>query len=210
RLQTPHAQAIEAKERGNRFFKERKFLEAIEAYDLGIKLCPTTDKEKTDLSHMYQNRAACHEALLTSLLLLIAYHAKGSLSSAFAGPRAGMGKAKNPEEVEKDCTMSLSLNPRYVKALVRRAKARQGRGALREALEDVTAACILEGFSNNTSMGMADSLLKELGAKSAREAMMDRTPTMPSNVFIRHYFTSFTRDPLQLNVPEATANGERS
>lgn len=62
-----------------------------------------------------------------------------------------------------DCTHALELNPKYVKALQRRAKACELTHDLQQSLEDVTAACILECFQNQSNLLTADRVLKELG-----------------------------------------------
>ena len=49
-------------------------------------------------------------------------------------------------KVVEDCTSALELNKQYIKALGRRAKAQEKLGKLTQALEDVTATCILEEF----------------------------------------------------------------
>lgn len=69
----------------------------------------------------------------------------------------------NLEATVKDCTSALELNPKYTKALARRAKALQSLGKLSQCLEDVTAGCILENFQNQKNLEMADTVLKELG-----------------------------------------------
>lgn len=86
-----------------------------------------------DLSTFYQNRAAAYEQL------------------------------KKWSAVKNDCTTALELNNKYVKALYRRAKARENMNDLIGSLEDITATCILEGFQNNNSLVFADRVLKELG-----------------------------------------------
>lgn len=65
--------------------------------------------------------------------------------------------------VKADCTKALELNPRYAKALLRRARALEQIGDLEAALEDATAACIYESFCNQTSLAMADKILGKLG-----------------------------------------------
>uniref|UniRef100_A0A8D9BK60 Mitochondrial import receptor subunit TOM70 n=1 Tax=Cacopsylla melanoneura TaxID=428564 RepID=A0A8D9BK60_9HEMI len=56
------AEVIEdLKSKGNDFFKQKKFKEAIDFYTKGILLCPAN--EKKTLSALYQNRAAAHENL---------------------------------------------------------------------------------------------------------------------------------------------------
>lgn len=65
--------------------------------------------------------------------------------------------------MKQDCTKALELKPKYAKALLRRARALEHCNELETALEDVTAACILGGFSNQTALSMADRVLKQLG-----------------------------------------------
>ena len=69
----------------------------------------------------------------------------------------------NHLEARLDCDRALALAPRYAKALHRRAKACEALGELSQSLRDVTAVCILEGFQNQTTLMMADRVLKELG-----------------------------------------------
>lgn len=70
---------------------------------------------------------------------------------------------KKYSAVKEDCTKALELNPKYAKALLRRARALEQIGDLEAALEDVTTACIYEGFTNQTSLSMADKVLEKLG-----------------------------------------------
>ena len=63
----------------------------------------------------------------------------------------------------RDCTAALDLNHRYVKALQRRAKACEVLKDLEQALEDLTAVCIIESFSNQGTLVNVDRVLKELG-----------------------------------------------
>jgi len=60
----------------------------------------------------------------------------------------------------------------YVKALIRRSKVSENLGHLEESLEDVTSACILEGFSSESTLLSADRILKALGLKSAIETKL--------------------------------------
>uniref|UniRef100_A0A8C5RKC5 Translocase of outer mitochondrial membrane 70 n=1 Tax=Laticauda laticaudata TaxID=8630 RepID=A0A8C5RKC5_LATLA len=121
-------------------------------------------EKNSDLSTFYQNRAAAYEQL------------------------------QKWKEVAQDCTKAVELNPRYVKALFRRAKAHEKLDNKKECLEDVTAVCILEGFQNQQSMLLADKVLKLLGKEKAKEKYKNREPLMPSPQFIKSYFSSFTDD----------------
>lgn len=119
-----------------------------------------------DLSQFYQNRAAAYEQL------------------------------KKWKNVSDDCTKALELNPKYVKALHRRARAYENLQQLELCLEDVTAVAILEGFQNNNSLIFADRILKELGMLHAKEAMINKEPVEPSTNFVTSYFKSFSKDPI--------------
>ncbi|XP_071760852.1 mitochondrial import receptor subunit TOM70 [Centroberyx gerrardi] len=121
-------------------------------------------EQKADLSTFYQNRAAAYEQQMKWV------------------------------EVVQDCSQAVELNPRYVKALFRRAKALERLDNKKECLEDVTAVCILEAFQNQQSMLLADKVLKLLGKEKAKEKYKNREPLMPSPQFIKSYFSSFTDD----------------
>lgn len=124
-------------------------------------------EEKDVLSTYYQNRAAAHEQL------------------------------NNLEDVKKDCTSALELNAKYTKAYLRRAKACESTGDLKQCLEDITSVCILECFQNSSSLVMADRVLKQLGKMHTKEAIKHRRPVKPSKSFIKSYFLSFANDPIK-------------
>ncbi|XP_067009479.1 mitochondrial import receptor subunit TOM70 [Anabrus simplex] len=144
-----------------------------EAIECYNEAIETCPPDKThDLSTFYQNRAAAYEQL------------------------------KMYGEVREDCTRALKLNPKYVKALQRRAKACELTHDLQQSLEDITAACILEGFQNQTTLLTADRVLKELGRQHAKEAMAKRKTIMPSKHFIKTYFSSFIEDPVTNSISQ--------
>ncbi|XP_029286070.1 mitochondrial import receptor subunit TOM70 isoform X2 [Cottoperca gobio] len=121
-------------------------------------------EQKTDLSTFYQNRAAAYEQQMKWT------------------------------EVVQDCCQAVEMNPRYIKALFRRAKALEKLDSKKACLEDVTAVCILEAFQNQQSMLLADKVLKQLGKEKAKDKYKNREPMMPSPQFIKSYFSSFTDD----------------
>jgi import receptor subunit TOM70 len=127
------------------------------------------DNKTDDLSTFYQNRAASYEML------------------------------KKFREVIDDCNKAIQLNNRYVKALVRRAKAHEAMGHMSDALSDITAVCILEQFQNQNNLLMTDRLLKQQSKIKAKALFKTRKPRMPSKHFIRHYFMSYSRDPIFKN-----------
>ena len=122
--------------------------------------------KKEDLATFYQNRAASNEMLGVDAANIIA-----------------------------DCSEALKLNPKYVKALVRRARAYEKIEKFDEALTDITAAIILESFGNQSTLQATDRILQKLSKVKARDFVKDRVLSLPSDQFIQHYFASFCRDP---------------
>lgn len=119
-----------------------------------------------ELAIFYQNRAAAHEQL------------------------------KKYSSVKADCTKALELKPKYAKALIRRARALEHCNDLEAALDDITTACILESFANQSALIMADRVLKKLGKQHAAEYLATKKHTMPSNHFIETYISTFPKDPV--------------
>lgn len=69
----------------------------------------------------------------------------------------------NPEKALEDCNESLNLNPRYRKALLRRAKAAERLNNLDLSLEDLAAACLLDNFIASDSLAELDRIAKATG-----------------------------------------------
>ncbi|KAL1509668.1 hypothetical protein ABEB36_004374 [Hypothenemus hampei] len=132
------------------------------------------DEYKADLATYYQNRAAAYEQL------------------------------KKWSSVIADCEKAIDLNNKYEKALYRRAKAYEMIKDFENALDDVTSVCLLQNFSNQSSLLMADRVLKELGKKNASEAIKTRKPIIPSKNFIKTYFASFSEDTVHKKLLETT------
>uniref|UniRef100_A0A8C9R3N4 Translocase of outer mitochondrial membrane 70 homolog A (S. cerevisiae) n=1 Tax=Scleropages formosus TaxID=113540 RepID=A0A8C9R3N4_SCLFO len=136
----------------------------------------------------YEQAIQCY----TEAISLCPKEQKGDLSTFFQNRAAAYEQQWS--EVVHDCSRAVELNPRYVKALFRRAKAQERLDNKKECLEDVTAVCILESFQNQQSMLLADKVLKLLGKEKAKEKYKNREPLMPSPQFIKSYFSSFTED----------------
>ncbi|XP_019869580.1 mitochondrial import receptor subunit TOM70 [Aethina tumida] len=158
-------------QRANRFKTEGNEMFKRGKYDEAINLYNKAiesipEEYKTDLATFYQNRAAAYEQL------------------------------KKWSAVIADCSKAIELNNKYEKALFRRAKAEEMIKDWENALDDITSVCILQNFSNQSALLMADRVLKELGKKNAAEAVKNRKPLMPSKNFIKTYFSSFSQDPV--------------
>jgi len=92
-----------------------------------------------------------------------------------------------------------------VKALHRRSKSYKATGFLDEALEDITAVCILEQFSSPSSVQLADEILKEIGALEGHRLLKSRVPPVnPSAHTIDAYIRGFYNCPVSVLKREAS------
>ncbi|KAL6594847.1 TPR-like protein [Neocallimastix sp. 'constans'] len=112
--------------------------------------------------------------------------------SVYYGNRAAcynnLGKM---DEVIADCNEALKLNPNYIKALKRRAQAYEKTKNLELALNDYTALCILDEFTDNTIVTANENVLKERAEEVTNEIIKNRKPKLPSDTFITTYLESF-------------------
>ncbi|KAG9348919.1 hypothetical protein JZ751_029236 [Albula glossodonta] len=152
----------------------------------------------------YEQAIQCY----TEAISLCPKDQKGDLSTFYQNRAAAYEQQMKWAEVVQDCSQAVELNPRYVKALFRRAKAQERLDKKKECLEDVTAVCILEAFQNQQSMLLADKVLKLLGKEKAKEKYKNREPLMPSPQFIKSYFSSFTDDIISQPLQKGEKNDE--
>ena len=106
--------AEELKALGNARYKAGDFFEAIRLYGRAICFCPLDDRHNHSRAVFHSNRAACHLAL---------------------------GRY---EQCIDDCSVAIDLDSRYVRALMRRAKAYEKLERLEDAVEDLDAAVAVD------------------------------------------------------------------
>lgn len=109
----------------------------------------------------------------------------------FSNRAACYAAHKEYEKTIDDCSSALEMEPRYIKAMIRRAQAYENMERHRESLYDFTSACILEDFKNNVAAESAERVLKKLAEAEARERVEKREPRLPSKSFINGYLNSF-------------------
>lgn len=102
------------------------------------------------------------------------------------------------------------MDPKYLKALGRRATAYEKLGRLTEALNDYTSVCVLEGFRNEATMASPDRVLKELAAAKAKQMFASRTAALPSDTFLTAYFDSFRAQPSHESLVVSSDNKHES
>lgn len=78
------------------------------------------------------------------------------------------------EKVIEDCTAALNLDPSYIKALNRRAHAREtigGQDNLYAALCDFTAAAIIDNFATESTQASVERVMKRLATEQAKDIL---------------------------------------
>ena len=98
------SKALEAKEEGNNYFRNKEYDDALEAYSKAITFCPEDEENKENLATFYGNRSAAYFAV------------------------------EEFELVVEDCTAALALKADYVKVIARRMLANEKLEKYEEAL----------------------------------------------------------------------------
>jgi len=124
------------------------------------------------------------------------------ISTFFQNKAAACEQLKQWKEVVENSSKAIDLNPKYTKALARRARAYEALDEKRSCLEDVTAVCLLEGFQNQQCMILADRILKSFGKQLAEEYIKIRPHVLPSPVFVKSYLDSFNKDIFYVDLPD--------
>ncbi|GAA6061923.1 hypothetical protein JCM10212_000548 [Sporobolomyces blumeae] len=98
------------------------------------------------------------------------------------------------DKVVDDCTSALRLDPSYIKALNRRATAREQLGGtdnLYLSLCDFTAAAIIDNFATQATTDAVERVMKQLANEKAQEVLKKREMRLPSATFIEAYLQAF-------------------
>ncbi|KAK4058141.1 TOM (translocase of outer membrane) complex component [Microbotryomycetes sp. JL221] len=116
------------------------------------------------------------------------------------------------EKVIEDCTSALRLDPQYIKALNRRATAKEQIGGvdnLYEALCDFTAAAIIDNFQTESTQASVEKVMKKLATEKATQILQKREPKLPSPTFIKAYLEAFRPQPKPAQ-PEQPSQGDET
>jgi len=95
------------------------------------------------------------------------------------------------EAAEADCTAALCIDPKYVKALVRRATAREKLGKAEQAMVDYTGALLLSDMQHEMASTGVDRLVKEVAAAKTKKRLEEPMRCLPSPYFIATFVDSF-------------------
>ncbi|KAF8317411.1 ADP/ATP carrier receptor [Clavulina sp. PMI_390] len=111
--------------------------------------------------------------------------------------------------VVADCDEALSRDPKYLKALSRRAGALEQLGRLHDALRDYTTLTILERFQNEAAATSLERVLKRIAQDEAKEIMKTRPVKLPSYSFIYAYLAAFRPRALPV-LPAEPSQGDKT
>ena len=94
-------------------------------------------------------------------------------------------------EAENDCDASLRVDALYVKALARRATAREKLGKLEGAISDFTGALLLSNMNHQAAAEAIDRLVKTVAAQKTEARLQEPMRCLPSSSFIATFVDSF-------------------
>ena len=119
------------------------------------------DPNDPEVAKYYGNRAQCHACL------------------------------EQHAEAEADCDAALRCDPSYVKAIARRATAREKLGKDEAAMVDFTGALLLSGMNHPSASDSVDRLVKKIAAAKAEVQLKKPMRCLPSPSFISTFVDSF-------------------
>ncbi|PWZ01707.1 putative mitochondrial precursor protein import receptor tom70 [Testicularia cyperi] len=129
-----------------------------------------------------------------------------------------------PEKVVADCNEALKMDKVYVKALNRRAVAKEQLGSpsegsegvgeekakqLFDALADFTAVAILGQFKDQNATESVERVLRKLATGKAQDILKNREPKLPSPTFVTAYLEAFRTKP-NPTLPEKPTQGDQT
>lgn len=141
------------KEEGNEWFKQQKYLNAMDSYTQGLSTCPLTDETKELRAIFYSNRASC------------AIH------------------LNRPEEAIEDASEAITLCPNYRKPYLRRATAFENVEKHEDALTDLNKALELDPSCATTRANQerVEKIVTEKTEKM-KEEMMGKLKTFGNSI----------------------------
>ncbi|TKY87675.1 hypothetical protein EX895_003256 [Sporisorium graminicola] len=129
-----------------------------------------------------------------------------------------------PQQVVADCDEALKMDRVYVKALNRRAVAKEQLGnpaegqegvgedkaqLLFDSLADFTAVAILGQFKDQTATESVERVLRKLATGKAQDILKSREPKLPSPTFVTAYLEAF-RTKAKPTLPEKPSQGDET
>ena len=164
--------AQSAKNRGNKYYAAKKYQKAIEMYTKAIHYYHAKGNPKCAV--FFSNRAACFANLSQFDKVRVRRmptdgRGGGDSLSLWLYHLAAVTLPYSRGKVIEDCTAALESDPKYARALSRRAAAFEKMDRPVDALHDLTVTCIVEEFKNAATMEAADRVLRDIAKNSSKE-----------------------------------------
>ncbi|KAK0452993.1 ADP/ATP carrier receptor [Desarmillaria tabescens] len=180
------------------------------------QIAALSTEERTALATSYKAKgnAAYQQRQFTTAAELYtrAIQVSPKAEPVFYSNRAACYMNSSPPKYDlviEDCNEALKLDPKYIKAMNRRATAFEGLKQYEEALRDFTASTILDKFTNKSSGESVERVLRSLASKKAADILAQRQPRLPSFTFISAYFAAF-RPKAHPTLPENPSQGDNT
>lgn len=174
---------------------------------------------KTLGNKAYSNRQ--FEKAISHYTKAIAAHPMAVFYSNRAACYANLSQ---PQQVVSDCDEALKMDRVYVKALNRRAVAKEQLGnpiegqegigeekarLLFDSLADFTAVAILGQFKDQTATESVERVLRKLATGKAQDILKSREPKLPSPTFVTAYLEAFRAKP-KPELPSNASQGDET
>ncbi len=104
------------------------------------------------------------------------------------------------ENVVKDTTSALKIDPGYKKCLLRRARAYENLEKYSEAMFDLTALTIYGGMNDSANEAMLERNLKKQSAKVLKEKYSELPKVLPSTSSLSSFFQAFVPEEIDLDA----------
>lgn len=103
------------------------------------------------------------------------------------------------ENVVKDTTSALKIDPGYKKCLLRRARAYENLEKYPEAMFDLTALAIYGGMNDSANEAMLERNLRKQSAKILKEKYSDLPKVLPSTSSLSSFYQAFVPEDIDLD-----------
>ncbi|PBK63705.1 ADP/ATP carrier receptor [Armillaria solidipes] len=208
------------KDKDGPILEERKPKVQEEAGDDAVlndeQIAALSTEERTALATSYKAKgnASYQQRQFTTAAELYtrAIQVSPKAEPVFYSNRAACYMNSSPPKYElviEDCNEALKLDPKYIKAMNRRATAFEALQRYEDALRDFTASTILDRFTNKSSGESVERVLRSLASKKAADILAHRQPRLPSFTFISAYFAAF-RSRAHPTLPENPSQGDNT
>lgn len=162
------------KEKGNRYYRDRNYKQAVELYSKAIDKCPISNKD--ELSIFYQNRAAANEMLKNWKQSISDSSKSLEYNPTYAKAYVRRAKAYEATKKNMDCLEDITTA-----SLLEQAQSK--------------------GLSENTRT-YCEEIVDRISRDSTKKEMAQRKSKLQPSFFSKRFFHLFIDDPINKTTPK--------